>query len=108
MDYEDHFSYELVWYPLGLENLADQLQVGETRVCNFTAPYTQWAPVAFVVTFASNLVDLDQSNNSVSLVLRRAVLAASATPVPTLSPLALGLLAALLAVSVAGFRARSG
>ena len=87
------------------------LQPGETLYCHFTLPYTQWAPAEFALTFhpPSDFSDLDNSNNAATVVLHRAAVpAASATPVPTLSPLALSLLAALLAMSVACFRARSG
>lgn len=98
LDYEDHFTYELVWFPLGAGDLNARLQAGETLTCDFTRPYTQWAPPEFPLTFTSDLEDLDDSNNSATVVLRGPT-AFALTAVPATSPLALTLLALLLAVA---------
>lgn len=101
LDYEDYFTYALVWFPLGAGDPNAQLQVGETLSCYFTLPYTQWAPPEFSLTFESNLEDLDASNNTATVVLRGST-AFALTSVPATSPVALMLLGLLLAGS-AGF-----
>jgi hypothetical protein len=76
------------------------LGVGETRYCHLSLEFTEWAPETFSLTFSMPdfLVDLDPSNNSATATLQRASQgAATATPVPTLSPLSLIILGGLLA-----------
>ena len=95
VDTSDGFYYVYDWFPTTESPLA----VGETRYCYLNLDFTEWAPDTFSLTFSMPdfLVDRDPSNNSATVTLRRATQgAATATPVPTLSPLALGMLAGLL------------
>jgi len=90
-DLEDTFYFLYTYFAVADGPLA----VGETRNCYLTLEFTPWAPSVFPVTFdMSSYVDLDPSNNSATVFLRRPV--AIATPVPTLSPIWLGLLTCLL------------
>lgn len=100
-DLENSFYYVLNWYAVG-GAAGPPLQPGETLSCHFTLPYTQWAPAEFPLTFhpPSDFSDLDNSNNSATVVLHRAAApVASATQVPTLSAWSLSLLALLIAAS---------
>ena len=73
------------------------LEVGETRTCHLILPLSATAPETFTFGFEIRdfFVDIDPSNNIASVTLRRAL--ELATPIPTLSPVALLLLAGLLA-----------
>jgi len=94
VDLNDGFYYVYAWFPTQESPLA----VGETRNCYLELEFTEWAPDTFSLTFSMSdyLVDLDPSNNSATVTLRRAN-RGIATPIPTLSPLALAMLAGLLA-----------
>lgn len=96
VDLTDTFYYEYIWYPAWPGETP--LQVGETRYCYLTLPYTQWAPPEFPVTFSPGTAfgDLDPSNNSATVILRGA--GAAVTSVPTLSRIALAALVALMAL----------
>lgn len=73
------------------------MQVGETRYCYFSLPYTPRAPPEFPLTFSSApFVDLDPSNNSATVTLLRAMQSTATTAVPTLSSTALATLIALM------------
>lgn len=102
-DLEDGFYYDLGWYAVGTEEPPIPLLPGDTLTCLFTIPYTQWAPPEFALTFQppSDFHDLDDSNNSATVVLRGST-AFALTAVPATSPVALVLLTLLLAGS-AGF-----
>jgi len=92
VDLEDTFYFTFTWFA-GLPE--SPLAVGETRICYLSLDFTPWAPPVFPFTFAMSVVDdLDPSNNSATVFLRRPV--AVAAPVPTLSPIWLGLLTCLL------------
>jgi hypothetical protein len=93
VDLNDGFYYVYDWFPTDESPLA----VGETRSCHLNLEFTEWAPDVFSLTFSMPdfLVDLDPSNNSATVTLRRAS-QVSATSVPTLSPLGLVILAGLL------------
>jgi hypothetical protein len=91
-DLEDTFYFLYVYYAAFQEL---PLAVDETRSCYLSLDFTPWAPSIFPLTFdMSAFDDLDPSNNSATVFLRRPV--AFAAPVPTLSPIWLGLLACLL------------
>jgi hypothetical protein len=97
-DFIGGYEYWIAWDPVTYTDPALlTLQVGETRTCQFSMPLTSAAPNVYPFSFslAGFLSDLNPSNNSASVTLRRAV-GATATPVPTLSPFALSLLALLL------------
>ena len=97
VDTSDGFYYVYDYDP----TIHSPLAVGETRTCHINVDFSEWAPDTFSLTFSMPdfLVDLDPSNNSATVTLRRATQgAATATPVPTLSPLALALLAGFLAL----------
>jgi hypothetical protein len=102
--YEYWLSWDPVWY---LDPALLTLDVGETRTCEFSMPLTSAAPDAYQFSFglAGFLSDLDSSNDVAEVVLRRAPSAASAAPVPTLSPFSLGLLTGML-IFVGGTRRR--
>jgi hypothetical protein len=76
------------------------LQVGETRHCNFSDPYTEWAPPKFRVTFSPGTAfsDLNPSNDAATVVLLGATHGIATTPVPTLSSIGLATLIALMAL----------
>jgi hypothetical protein len=95
VDTSDGFYYVYDWDP----TIDSPLAVGETRTCHLNLDFTEWAPDTFSLTFSmpNFLVDLDPSNNSATVTLRRAIEGAATTPVPTLSPAALAVLAILLA-----------
>jgi uncharacterized protein DUF11/exosortase sorting signal-containing protein len=99
VDLSDGFYYVYDWDPT-LE--LTPLMVGETRTCHLNLAFTQWAPDTFSLTFSMPywLIDLDSSNNSATVTLRRAG-QGTATPVPTVSPLSLAVLSALLALLAA-------
>lgn len=100
VDLNDGFYYVYDWQAT-LNSLS--LAVGETRTCHINLAFTEWAPNTFSLTFSMPdwLVDLDPSNNSATVTLQRAGQgAAAATPVPTLSPLALMILGGLLVLLV--------
>ena len=98
VDLDDGFYYTYTWAVLLPGD--PPMQVGETRYCYFSLPYTPWAPPEFPLTFSSDpFIDLDPSNNSATVTLRRAVQGAATTPVPTLSHMALATLIALMALS---------
>ncbi len=95
VDLQDSFYYLYTYYAAFQES---PLAVGETRICHLNLEYTQWAPAVFPVTFAMrSYTDLDPSNNSATVTLRRAV---DVKPVPALSPTWLGLLMILLMATV--------
>lgn len=110
VDYSDgSFDYYVHWYPV-LPSLP-QLDVGQTLSCSFSMAITDAAPTTYPFSFdlGGSLVDIDPSNNSATVVLRRANEgAATATPVPTLSPLSLAALVVLMAFlgCVRSFRRR--
>jgi hypothetical protein len=93
-DLEDTFYFLYTYYAAFQEW---PLTVGETRNCYLSLDFTPWAPSVFPVTFAmaSFETDLDPSNNSVTVFLRRPV--AVVEPVPMLSPTWLGLVCLLIA-----------
>jgi hypothetical protein len=78
------------------------LQVSETRTCYITLPVAAQAPDTWEFGFylPSSYLDIDPKNNSASVTLRRTLGATAPIPVPALSPIALILLASLLAVAV--------
>lgn len=98
------FHYNYVWFPTDVGVFA----VGETRICRINLPITANAPAVlpFSFGFPGFVTDLDASNKTATVYLRRA--AAASTPVPTLSSMLLLLLAALLGaiggVAVARYR----
>jgi len=99
VDLEDSFFYIYIWYAVWPD---DPIDVGETRDCHLSLDFTPWAPSVFPVAFDMSVFDdLDNSNNSATEFLRRPV--AVAAPVPTLSPIWLGLLVCLL-MATAGIR----
>jgi hypothetical protein len=85
--------YNFWWYP----TTEDILEVGSTRVCHITLGLSPLAPasVNFGFSVAFFYEDLDPSNNSASVTLRRA----SATELPALSVPALLVLFGALALS---------
>jgi hypothetical protein len=90
VDLEDTFYFTFTWFA-GLPE--SPLAVGETRICYLSLDFTPWAPPVFPFTFAMSVVDdLNPSNNSATVYLRRP-LAVDAVP---MSPAWLSLLAALL------------
>jgi len=98
-DFIGGYEYWIDWDPVTYTDPALlTLDVGETRTCQFSMPLTNAAPDVYPFSFrlADFLSDLDASNNSASVTVHRAVPAAGATPVPTLSPFALSLLTFLL------------
>jgi hypothetical protein len=105
VDLNDGFYYVYAWFPTQESPLA----VGETRNCYLNLEFTEWAPDTFSLTFSMSnyLIDLDASNNSATVTLHRAI-QGNATPVPTLSPLALVMLAGLLVWLASAQRARFG
>lgn len=96
VDYIGGYDYYVFWYPVFPSTPA--LNVGETLTCRFSMALTDTAPAVYPFSFdlGGSLVDLDPSNNIATVVLRRAAPAADATPIPTLSPIALFVLAVLL------------
>jgi hypothetical protein len=93
VDLNDGFYYAYDYDP----TLHSPLAVGETRTCHLNLDFTEWAPDTFSLTFSMPdfLVDLDPSNNSATVTLRRASQGV-ATPVPTLSSLGLVILGGFL------------
>ncbi len=91
------WDYYLHWYPALPPS--PMLDVGETLRCRFSLSLTDTAPAVYPFSFdlGGSFVDLDPSNNAATVTLRRAAPAGAATPVPMLSPLALSILATLLA-----------
>ena len=90
------YEYWISWDPVTPNdpNLVT-MDVGETRTCQFSMPLTSAAPNVYPFSFgvAEFLTDLDPSNNSATVTLQRASGGvATATPVPTLSPLGLAML----------------
>ena len=96
-DFGSGFYYTYIWQ-LAFPG-EPPLQVGETRHCYFSDPYTEWAPSEFPVTFSPGTAfsDLDPSNDATTVVLRGATQGVATTPVPALSPMALATLIALMA-----------
>ena len=97
-DYIGGYEYWISWDPVSPTDPALlTLDVGETRTCHFSMPLTSAAPDVYPFSFglADFLADLDASNNSASVTLRRAV-GLDVAPVPTLSPFALSMLGVLL------------
>ena len=94
VDTSDGFYYVYDWFPTDESPLA----VGKTRSCNINLEFTEWAPDTFLFGFSMPdfLVDLDPSNNSATVTLRRASQGSGAASVPTLSPFALVVLASAL------------
>lgn len=108
VDLENGFYYTYIWQ-LVLPG-EPPLQVGETRNCHFAIPYTASAPAEFSVTFSpgSAFTDLDPSNNSATVILRRQESVARAVPASSIASLAL--LAVLLmstALAGLGYRKRT-
>lgn len=98
VDLDNGYYYQYSWFPT-IDSVP--LAVGETRYCHLNLDFTEAAPDAFSLTFSMPywLVDLDPSNNSATVTLRRASGGgATATPVPTLSPLGLAALAGSMAL----------
>ncbi|TAH44468.1 MAG: hypothetical protein EYC71_08850 [Gammaproteobacteria bacterium] len=89
------FYYYYDWVPTSTGPLA----VGETRSCHVTLSLSAQAPDTWTFYFSIPVfyVDLDPSNNSSSVTLRRG--SPTAHAVPALSPLMLFLLALLTATS---------
>ncbi len=105
VDSEFSFYYYYNWIP----TLGARLETGETRSCHLTVPLSANAPPVWNFGFSipDFFIDLDPSNNSASVTLRRAVI--DPTPIPALSSRALILLALLMAamgVQAAGSTAR--
>jgi hypothetical protein len=104
VDLDNGFYYAYSWVPtIDIIPMA----VGETRYCHINLDFTEWAPDTFSLTFSTPywLVDLDPSNNSATVTLRRASEgAATAMPVPTLSPIGLSILAVSLMWSIGRVR----
>jgi hypothetical protein len=92
-DLENTFYFLYTYYAAFQES---PLAVGETRNCHLSLDFTEWAPSVFPVTFAMSSfeTDIDPSNNSATVFLRRPI---AVTSIPTLSPTWLVLLAGLLA-----------
>lgn len=97
-DFGSGFYYTYIWQ-LAFPG-EPPLQVGETRHCRFSDPYTEWAPPEFPVTFSPGTAfsDLDPSNDIATVVLRGATRGVATTPVPTLSSVGLATLIALMAL----------
>lgn len=103
VDLEDTFYFFYTYYAAFQEL---PLAVGETRICHLSLDFTPWAPSVLPVTFAMmSYTDIDPSNNSATVFLRRPV--AAPAPVPTLSSMSLLLLAGLLAGTFGFLRSRS-
>lgn len=103
-DTGDSFYYLIFWYAT-LPELAP-IPAGETRTCQISMDYTEWAPPVFPFTFAMrSFVDANPANDSATVYLRGAV---AATPVPALSAGWLALLLALMAcIGTAAWQART-
>jgi hypothetical protein len=102
LDFETYFYYRFAYY---VADPNTPMAVGETRTCQLSLDYTQWAPPVFPVTFDMSIFDdLYPSNNSATVVLRRAVVAAQ--PVPSSSLTASGLLVFALVATVRTRRMR--
>jgi hypothetical protein len=88
------YYYKFWWFP----TTEGVLEVGVTRTCHITLGLSSLAPDILEFGFEVNqsFEDLDPSNNSASVTLRRA----SATPLPALS--VPGLLVVLVGLAVAG------
>ena len=84
VDLNDGFHYLYSWEPT---NGLTPLEVDETRNCYINLDYTEWAPDVFTLTFelSSFIVDLDSSNNSATVTLRRASAGSPPAPVPSIS-----------------------
>lgn len=103
VDLETTFYYLYAYY---VANQESPMAVGETRTCHLSLDYTQWAPPVFSFTFDMRTFDdLDPSNNTATVVLRRAVVAP--TTVPSSSPAGLGLLVLVLMGAAWTWRTRS-
>lgn len=90
---EPFFIY--FWYPIFD---GGPIQVGESRTCTFSRPATSLMPPVWPFSFgllSSTYVDLDPTNDASTVILRRGALP---TTLPALSPLALLLLVAGLAL----------
>ena len=97
-DFIGGYEYFIIWDPVFPKDPALlTLDVGETRTCQFSMPLTSAAPNVYPFSFslAGFLSDLDASNNSATITVHRAA-GSDVTPIPTLSPFALSVLAALL------------
>jgi hypothetical protein len=96
VDLNDGFHYLYSWEPT---NGLTPLEVDETRNCYINLDYTEWAPDVFTLTFelSSFIVDLDSSNNSATVTLRRASAGSPPVPAPSISIGGMLLLAAALA-----------
>jgi hypothetical protein len=93
-DTEFGYFYYYDWYVA----LSTPLHPGQTRTCHLTLPLSASAPDAFTFTWAipEFFIDNDPSNNSASVILRRATAAVPPATLPTLSVPALLALAGLL------------
>lgn len=94
-DGKDFVDYAYYWSA----TFGVPIAVGETRTCHLTLTVGAGAPATWTFGFEipSIFVDLDPTNNSAFVTLRRGVV--QPTVVPTLSPLLLSLLAGLLALA---------
>jgi hypothetical protein len=100
-DFIGGYEYWIDWDPVSPTDPGLlTLDVGETRTCQFNMPLTNAAPEVYSFSFrlADFLSDLDPSNDDATVVLHRAPSGTRAAAVPTLSPSALAILAALLAL----------
>lgn len=93
VDTEFSFYYIFDW----AITLGGVLEIGETRSCHITVPLSVNAPPVWEFGFSipDFFVDLDPSNNSASVTLRRSV--NETTPLPALSSAVLILLTLLMA-----------
>lgn len=93
VDSEFSFYYYYNWIP----TLEGRIEVGETRTCHLTVPLSLDAPPVWDFGFSipDFFVDLDPSNDTASVTLRRDALAET-TPLPALSLQMIILLAGLI------------
>ncbi|HET9033926.1 MAG TPA: hypothetical protein VFN25_13610 [Dokdonella sp.] len=87
-----YFFYNLVWDP----TITAPLAAGETRVCELKFSLTEAAPEILPFTFGiyESWVDLNEANNSATVILRRGDMAP--VTLPMLSPGALMVLLGML------------
>lgn len=94
------YEYLLDWdVASAYAGTAPALQPGETRVCHFQIVVTSSLPAVYPFSFGlpASFHDPNPTNDRATVVLERAG-APSATPVPTLSPAVISLLAVVLAL----------
>ena len=101
-DATDGPFFILEWFPSGLVG-ENPMAAGETRTCHFTLLITSEAPntYAYTIDLPDYWSDLNSSNNSATVVLKRAL-----DPIPALSSWILALLATLIGGMSHSYRRR--